>query len=326
MILIFSKSWSEITTESVIEWLNTLNVQFTRINGDFFKKRIDLINGDFKDLDKLFLEANICWFRRWSEPKDSEKLLKKASLSNYNYRVLNNFLNKEAILYSNYLWYKLRNVEWLSDPNTEVKLPKLEVLEQARQVGLTSPETLITSSKESLLKFYENHQRLISKPISDPVLFISDNVGAFIKTIEVTIEDINQMPNEFSLSLFQNLIEKEIELRVFYLDDQFYSMAIFSQLDNQTEIDFRNYNHEKPNRTVPYLLPKEVENKLRMLVKRLNLTTGSFDLIKDKNGEYIFLEVNPVGQFGMVSHPCNYFLEKKVAKYLAKRDKENERI
>jgi hypothetical protein len=35
-----------------------------------------------------------------------------------------------------------------------------------------------------------------------------------------------------------------------------------------------------------------------------------------KKGEYVFLEVNPIGQFGMVSAPCNYNLEKKIAQYL----------
>ena len=30
----------------------------------------------------------------------------------------------------------------------------------------------------------------------------------------------------------------------------------------------------------------------------------------------VFLEVNPVGQFGMVSLPCNYQLEKRIAQYL----------
>ena len=29
--------------------------------------------------------------------------------------------------------------------------------------------------------------------------------------------------------------------------------------------------------------------------------------------EFVFLEVNPVGQFGWVSKNCNYYLEKKIA-------------
>ena len=53
-------------------------------------------------------------------------------------------------------------------------------------------------------------------------------------------------------------------------------------------------------------------------MKYVNLNTGSIDMIVTKENEYIFLEVNPVGQFGMVSQPCNYYLEKKITEYLMK--------
>ena len=56
----------------------------------------------------------------------------------------------------------------------------------------------------------------------------------------------------FAPSLFQSKIEKKYEIRSFYLKGKFYSMAIFSQNDTQTEIDFRRYNDFVPNRTIPY--------------------------------------------------------------------------
>ena len=62
----------------------------------------------------------------------------------------------------------------------------------------------------------------------------------------------------------------------------------------------------------------EIKEKILSFAKYFNLNSGSFDIIKDKKGKYIFLEVNPVGQFGMVSQPCNYNLEQKIAKYLIK--------
>jgi hypothetical protein len=34
----------------------------------------------------------------------------------------------------------------------------------------------------------------------------------------------------------------------------------------------------------------------------------------------VFLEVNPTGQYGMVSDPCNYYLDKKIAEYLIDYD------
>lgn len=59
-------------------------------------------------------------------------------------------------------------------------------------------------------------------------------------------------------------------------------------------------------------------------MKLMDLNTGSIDMIKNKNNEYIFLEVNPVGQFSMVSYPCNYYIEEKIASYLINKDKKNE--
>ena len=95
-------------------------------------------------------------------------------------------------------------------------------------------------------------------------------------------------------------------------------MVIYSQNNKNTEADFRNYDLVRPNRTVPYQLPEEIELGLDALMKELNFNTGSIDLILTAKGEYIFLEINPEGQFGMVSHPCNYYLEREMA--LAFRD------
>jgi glutathione synthase/RimK-type ligase-like ATP-grasp enzyme len=93
-------------------------------------------------------------------------------------------------------------------------------------------------------------------------------------------------------------------------------MAIFSQLDSLTELDYRNYNLEKPNRTVPFSLPENIELKLELLMKGLKLDTGSIDLILNREGDYVFLEVNPTGQFGWLSKSCNYYIEREIAKHM----------
>ncbi|CEJ68525.1 hypothetical protein BN1195_00813 [Chryseobacterium oranimense G311] len=49
--------------------------------------------------------------------------------------------------------------------------------------------------------------------------------------------------------------------------------------------------------------------------------TGSIDMIKGRDGNYYFLEVNPSGQFRMTSLPCNYNLHFEVAKFLKKINK-----
>ena len=36
----------------------------------------------------------------------------------------------------------------------------------------------------------------------------------------------------------------------------------------------------------------------------------------NKDGIFTFLQVNPIGKFGMIDFPCNYGLHKKVAQFL----------
>jgi len=51
-------------------------------------------------------------------------------------------------------------------------------------------------------------------------------------------------------------------------------------------------------------------------MSKLNMNCGSIDMIVTKQKEYVFLEVNPIGQFKQVSFPCNFYLEQKIANFL----------
>ena len=57
-------------------------------------------------------------------------------------------------------------------------------------------------------------------------------------------------------------------------------------------------------------------------MERTGLITGSLDFILTPSGEYVFLEVNPSGQYDMISKPCNYHLDKAIATFLYNSDKD----
>ena len=92
-------------------------------------------------------------------------------------------------------------------------------------------------------------------------------------------------------------------------------MAIFSQYNRDTATDFRVINWEKPIRFVPYILPKNIEKKIVKLVSSIGLNCCSIDLMKSKD-DYYFLEINSVGEFGMISFPCNYDIHYYIYKTL----------
>ena len=96
----------------------------------------------------------------------------------------------------------------------------------------------------------------------------------------------------------------------------FFAGAMFTQANPKTRVDFRNYDDEKPTRIIPFELPNYIREKLLSLTAKIGLDTGSIDMIYSTDCDYYFLEINPVGQFGMVSYPCNYHIEKQIAEYL----------
>lgn len=135
-------------------------------------------------------------------------------------------------------------------------------------------------------------------------------------TFEITTTDFDALDDTFAPLLMQQYIAKAFEIRVFYFMEKFYSMAIFSQKDEKTVLDYRNYNIQKPNRVVPYILPDTIIDSLKAFIDKTQLRTGSFDLIYGTDDNYYFLEVNPNGQFGWVSDNCNYYIEKEIAHQL----------
>lgn len=202
----------------------------------------------------------------------------------------------------------------------ELATNKLQQLQEARRAGFAIPATLVTNNKEKLLAFQAAKGKLIFKPITNHHTIKNDNI--FISpqgTQLVSNEFLDQLAETFFPTLFQETVAKEIEIRAFFFNGQFYSAAIFSQKNEKTSLDFRNYDFEEANRVVPFQLPVAVEAKLRKAYDGLGLTTGSADLILTPQGEYVFLEINALGQFAWISEACNFNIEQKMAKYLCRQ-------
>lgn len=333
MILILSQTVHESSTEFVMDWLESLGARCLRLNGEDFdgdcgislrvsasgtELRVDGGNGD----EPLPLEqVRAVWYRRWqrhlrhgaTEMVDpSHGVAQQLRLDLYRH------LNMEARKLAEVLFARLAGVPWLADPTT-VSPNKLLVLERAAAAGLDIPATLVTTHRADLERFAAEHGQLITKAVSEARSFYLDGRYHVMHTVAVGADDIAALPESFPASLFQEQLPKKFELRVFYLAGECYPMAIFSQADPRTRIDFRNYNFARPNRTVPYRLPEPVTRAIDELMRSLGMETGSLDLVKTTDGRTVFLEVNPNGQFTMVSKPCNYHLERKIAETMIRK-------
>jgi ATP-GRASP peptide maturase of grasp-with-spasm system len=321
MVLILSDE-SDLSTIDVIRWLdyyshkwirigldNKISVQSLHMDGSEYRFVITTERGEIINSEEL----TSYWYRRGALQFNYHSNFEK--IENLRLRTtISNHIQSELGYLREGIYHILSKLKHINDfRNSDVN--KIIILDLAKKVGLNTPETLITTDN-SKLEMFRNSSSIISKAIQNGARFEFRENQELVSFLCYT-EDFgnNEYCNSFP-SLFQHKLEKEYELRVFYLEGSFYSMAIFSQTDSQTETDFRKYNLKKPNRTIPYQLPKDIEIKLGLLMKHANLNSGSIDMIYTKNGEYVFLEVNPVGQFGMVSKPCNFNIEEKIAKFL----------
>lgn len=322
MVLIISNI-TDMATSLVINWLQKAGIPWIRWN-DFNFEQNDIgikygIGSNFTFIynQKHYSSDDIThvWYRRFAASK-----LIKVNKNEEQDRMIGERINSFAHEEKQSLKYMLINAlagkKWINHPETS-DINKLHQLETAKKTGLYIPETIITNSKQTLRDFIKENDAVIMKPISNIQSLVFDGVSYIPFTTEVDEQLLTHFGDTFFPMLFQKLIRKAYEIRTFYLDGAFYSMAMFTQKSDKTKLDFRNYDEQKPSRRVPYQLPSELETKLRLLMELLHLNSGSFDLIYTEEGEYCFLEVNPVGQFGMVSYPCNYYLEKKVAQLLS---------
>ena len=324
-ILILSEE-EDISTNSVMEWINSFGYNVIRLNE---KTKIKIIDIDFnndeihieKDLsEKILISKNHIhsfWYRRGLFNLHIEKPLINESIS----EITNNILfvrRKETELLNKYIFSITSELFHIGNYITDHDINKLHNLNIAKKHGLTIPDSRIFTNKKSLGVFLNKHKKIILKPFTEGGIdyntdFLYSKNGT---TLLKKSSDIDKYPDIFPPSFCQAYIEKKIELRIFFLENQFFSSAIFSQSNPKTKIDFRNYDDENPNRIIPFNLPKSVSEKLIKMINSLKLTSGSIDMIYTKKNQFVFLEVNPVGQFQQVSYPCNYYIEKKIAKKL----------
>ena len=63
----------------------------------------------------------------------------------------------------------------------------------------------------------------------------------------------------------------------------------------------------------PMVFQEELARGLNALMVKLGLGFGAIDLIKTPEGEYVFLGVNPTGEWGMLERDLHYSISGAIA-------------
>ena len=235
------------------------------------------LDGRRISLDRL----TSAWWRRPGYPKVSPAIFRES------HRL---FAANEADQAMGGLWPSL-DVFWVNEPKRdEVAHRKPLQLRVAQDVGLSIPDTLITNEPDEARLFLDRHgyRNVIFKSFSatptewretrlvgEPELRLLDNV-------------------RYAPVIFQEYIEAVYDVRITVVGSELFAAAIHAR-ETAYPVDFRM---DMSHATVePVDLPVDVQAGLLDLMSRLGLVYGAIDVRRTPDDRWVFLEVNPAGQW-----------------------------
>lgn len=281
----------DYTSDFLINKLNDRNLKYKRFNCEDLNIKHYSINTSFRlNFDGEENYSSV-WFRRTKLPiMENLKPEIQLYLAEEYYTFLKNI-------------FSVLDCKWLSNPFEVYKAEnKLLQLKEALELGFNIPDTIITNSRELLLKFYKkNNKRVIIKPLSQSKIVENNSTSFLFSNILKEEHILNLAEYDLTPCIYQELIEKNIELRITVVGDKVFAAATNSQEKINTKIDWRR----EDSIFYEFKISNEIEQLCIKLVKNLNLKFGAIDMIIDKKGNYIFLEINPNGQWAWIETQTN---------------------
>ncbi len=303
MILVVTNRQDQTADYLILE-LKKRKADYVRFNTEDFPEKVRIIweahrfgiDGFlvFSNRSIRFDEIKSVWYRRPVSPV----------LENGFGEDVKDFIRTECQWTLDGIWRTL-DCFWVSKPeNIQRAENKLFQLKKATQVGFEISPTIITNDPDAAVSFYEQQEKdIVYKPIRRGRIRRGDNKGV-IFTNPVDQEMAEQLDLvQYAPSLLQKYVHKQIELRVTVIGEKVFAVSLDSQKMPTAVHDWRRALNDGLSHE-PYLLPTEIENKCKLLVKKMGLEFGAIDLIMTPNNQFVFLEINPNGQWAWIQQIC----------------------
>lgn len=182
---------------------------------------------------------------------------------------------------------------WLNRPEaTYLAETKAYQLVVAEDIGFKIPVTLIGNDADQFQKKFE--KKIIIKSL-DTILLRESNDCLFTYSTKKNSSDLSDQNVSSAPLTVQEYITQKIDIRVTVIGRKLVAVMITSK-GKGIEEDWRIIDRNLVEYT-EIKLPKDIENNCFDLLKRLKINFGAIDLLLS-NGEFIFVEINPTGEWG----------------------------
>jgi glutathione synthase/RimK-type ligase-like ATP-grasp enzyme len=198
---------------------------------------------------------------------------------------------------------------WVNDPWRDAAAShKPRHLALAERLGLFVPATLVTNDPRRARTFLA---RRAGKVVHKTLHATGDG---WRPTRVVGPEDRARLDAlRWAPVVFQEYVAG-VDVRVTVVGDRLFATEIDAR-DTASPEDFRPVWREAP--VASCALPADVERRLRALVSELGLRFAAIDLRRRDDGEHVFLEVNPSGQWRFLEERTGQPITEAVARLLA---------
>jgi hypothetical protein len=208
------------------------------------------------------------------------------------------------------LWQSLE-ATWINHPAEEqTAARKLYQLRAADELGLDIPRTLVTNDPDQARSFFDAHGRAgVAYKTFLPAAHDWRETRILRRDELAQLEAVRYAP-----VIFQEYVPLTLDLRVTVIGSEFFAAAVHP-IAGGYEPDYRM---DVDRATVePFELPAEIERRLGDLMSRLGLSYAAIDMRLAPDGRFVFLEVNPSGEWLFVEQRSGQPITAAFARHLA---------
>ncbi|MEH2417718.1 MvdC family ATP-grasp ribosomal peptide maturase [Nostoc sp.] len=314
VVLLITHSGDYFTIDRVAQALSRRGAQPFRLDTDKFPMTVKLQANfsnfgsnhrlEYGDCSLNTEQVQAVWMRRIWQPELSKELAPKFQAA----------CTGESLAALDGFWDSLRGAKWVDDlQRINAAENKLRQLRVASEVGLVIPQTLVTNNPEEAREFFQRVKGKMVAKLLRPLSYSMEGSSFFMYTSAVKEEDLVDAETlRYCPVVFQEQIPKRQELRVVYVNGKLFVGALNASDYSASTQDWRRATKEASVWQADEL-PDEIIRCLHAFMAKFELTFGAFDFIQTPSGEYVFLEINPTGEWGMLERDLDYPIAEAIA-------------